>query len=123
MPISKELMLAILAMDSYNRGYNAGIVDPNGSAQKGLSLTGQIGNATINANSDVLKDANGNRLDVPASFFAISYSFGGNAPPGLANQKVISYRGTDRPRSSRHHPPVAPFHPSTCTRWPGETSR
>ncbi|MCA3586400.1 MAG: hypothetical protein IOD03_22400, partial [Methylocystis sp.] len=95
MPISKELMLAILAMDSYNRGYNAGIVGPNGSAQTGLGLTGQIGNATINANSDVLKDANGNRLDVPASFFAISYSFGDNAPAGLANQKVVSYRGTD----------------------------
>jgi len=42
-----------------------------------------------------LKDANGNRLDVPASFFAISYSFGGKVPAGLANQTVISYRGTD----------------------------
>lgn len=27
MTISRELLLAILAMDSYNRGYNPGILD------------------------------------------------------------------------------------------------
>jgi hypothetical protein len=100
MPISKELMLAILAMDSYNRGYNSGIVGPNGTAQTGLGLTGQIGLATVQANSSNLDTPGNVGRDQAASFFAISYSFGGNAPAGLANQNVISYRGTDRSRSS-----------------------
>jgi len=89
MPISDELMLAILAMDAYNRGYNSGIVGLNGNAQTGLGLSGQIGSARIDANSDILKDADGNPLDQAASFFAISYSWNG--------QTVISYRGTDDP--------------------------
>jgi hypothetical protein len=43
MPISKDLFLAILAMDAYNRGYNAGV----GDRDIGLGLSDQIGNATI----------------------------------------------------------------------------
>lgn len=42
MPISSDLFRAILALDSYNRGYNAGVGDPS----TGLPGT-QIGNATI----------------------------------------------------------------------------
>ncbi len=87
MPISKELMLAILAMDAYNRGYNSGIVGPNGNAQTGLGLTGQIGLATVQANSSNLDMPGNVGRDQAASFFAISYSWNG--------QTVISYRGTD----------------------------
>jgi Lipase (class 3) len=76
MTISNELMLAILAMDSYNRGYNAGI----GAGPNGLGITGFIGNAEI-------KKVEQTETAVAASFFAISYSYNGRT--------VISYRGTD----------------------------
>jgi hypothetical protein len=75
MAISNDLFMAVLAMDSYNRGYNAGI-DVSGS---------QLGSATLSGNAD---DAEG--LARAASFFAQSYQLAdGNT--------VISYRGTDQP--------------------------
>ena len=89
MPISQELMLAILAMDAYNRGYNAGL----GDSIVGLGLSGQIGNAIIgNPSSSEMGSPERN-----ASFFAISYSFGtGNdVPLAQRGKTVISYRGTD----------------------------
>ena len=43
--MNRELFLAILAMDSYNRGYGQGIT--------GLSNTGLIGNASILSQSDI----------------------------------------------------------------------
>lgn len=78
MAISNELMLAILAMDAYNRDYGAGLV-PAGS---------QIGTATLGSNSSVLVDASGQRLDQPASFFAQAYTLSDG-------RTVVSYRGTD----------------------------
>jgi hypothetical protein len=84
MAISSELFLSLLALDAYNRGYDAGL----GSTETGLGLSGQIGSATIGQA----------RNDAPArndSFFAISYTFGNTAPAGLANSTIISYRGTD----------------------------
>jgi hypothetical protein len=58
MAISDDLFLAILAMDSYNRGYNAGV-----------NITGsQIGNATLLRNAD---DPEG--VARAASFFAQAY--------------------------------------------------
>jgi fermentation-respiration switch protein FrsA (DUF1100 family) len=82
MSISPELMLAILAMDSYNRGYNAGIKSPNAGPNEGLTGN-MIGNASIESQSSSLLDSPSRN----ASFFAISYSYNG--------QTVISYRGTD----------------------------
>jgi fermentation-respiration switch protein FrsA (DUF1100 family) len=76
MTISNELMLAILAMDSYNRGYNAGV----GAGPNGLGITGFVGNAEI-------KKVEQESAAKAASFFAISYT--------LNNTTVISYRGTD----------------------------
>ncbi|MCA9462544.1 MAG: hypothetical protein KC590_10470 [Nitrospira sp.] len=85
MPISSELMYAILAMDSYNRGYNPGI-----------TLTGtQVGNATIGVDSAVLNtelntDPNDpNRIDQTAGFYAVAYQWN--------DDSIISYRGTDNP--------------------------
>lgn len=64
MSISKDLFVAILAMDSYNRGYNARV-----------NVTGnQIGNASLGFDSSVLVDGDGNRLDIPSSFFAQAYT-------------------------------------------------
>jgi hypothetical protein len=83
MPISQKLMLSILAMDSYNRGDNQGI--------KNLPDVGPVGNAAINQ----LASTEIGSPERTASFFAISYTFGDNAPNGLAGKTVISYRGTD----------------------------
>lgn len=74
-----ELMYAILAMDSYNRGYNVSI------NVEGTS----VGSATISNDSLILNsDTNdSNRVDQGAGFYAIAYSYEG--------ETVISYRGTD----------------------------
>lgn len=70
MAVSPTLMQAILAMDSYNRGYNPGIA--HGQSQ--------IGTATFNQDK-------GDAEAQAAGFYAVAYNFGG--------QTVISYRGTD----------------------------
>lgn len=73
-PMSNELFHAILAMDSYNRGYGAkltGLSDAIGT---------KLGNATvIGSAGDAAAQADG--------FYAIAYELNG--------QKIISYRGTD----------------------------
>lgn len=75
MAISQDLMLALLSMDSYNRGYGQGIF-----------LTGDsLGLATIGLKSNSLVGS----AEVTAGFFAQSYSWNG--------QTIISYRGTDTP--------------------------
>ena len=78
---SSTLMKAILAMDSYNRGYNAGLVFGN-DANDSEAINGvtQIGNYTVyrSLGNDVAKNI---------SFYAIAYQYNG--------ETVISYRGTD----------------------------
>jgi hypothetical protein len=84
MSISNDLFMAILAMDSYNRGYNEGLI-VNGN---------QIGNATLARQSDTLQGSAG----VDASFFAQAYTINDTSIDGLTSgQTVISYRGTDQP--------------------------
>jgi hypothetical protein len=75
MTMNKDLFYAILAMDSYNRGYGLRIA--------GLSDTGNIGNASIQQ----ISDSRANSASVNAGFFASSYMWNG--------ETVISYRGTD----------------------------
>lgn len=78
MAISNDLFMAILAMDTYNRGYNpaiSGLSDAAGT---------QIGNATLQSTS-ATKLPQGVAED--ASFYAQSYTWNG--------QTVIAYRGTD----------------------------
>ncbi len=100
MTISKDLFLAILSMDAYNRGYNAGIsdgsqVDSNG-VDHGLgdAIGTKIGNAEIvhRASSDP------NSAEVAAGFYALAYELTGSyaSPDGTglaAGDTVISYRG------------------------------
>jgi hypothetical protein len=70
-----DLFRAILAMDAYNRGYNAGVnLDPVATA---------IGLATIGRRTNALTEPDA----VAASFFAQSYTLNG--------QTIISFRGTD----------------------------
>ena len=90
MSISKDLFLAVLSMDAYNRGYNSGIEDEIGIGA-GLGQAGSgIGNALV--------------LNVPlpsgseaAGFYAISYEMTADVGEGddklLAGQ--ISYRGRE----------------------------
>lgn len=86
MNISVDLLKAILSMDSYNRGYDAGIVfgiNP-GSNNYSVDAQGtQIGKITINRNSsDLLQDT-----DAPIGFYALSYDYNG--------ETIIAYRGTN----------------------------
>lgn len=84
--MDRDLFLAILAMDSYNRGYGQGIKD--------LPASGSIGNATIQFDSLVLGGIGDNRDDAAAGFYAIAYDV--SDVSGLAGySRVISYRGTD----------------------------
>lgn len=82
--MNNALMNAILSMDAYNRGYNAAI-----------PLTGNtIGEATIVMDSSVLLDTNLQRLDIPASFYAVAYQMPNDETWG--GKTIISYRGTDQ---------------------------
>jgi hypothetical protein len=94
MTISKDLLLAILSMDSYNRGYGSGV---NGLSDSNGTL---LGNVSISGTSASLVDANGNRLDQSAGFYAVAYTttadIGDPANGGIAKgTTIISYRGTD----------------------------
>ena len=72
MSVSQNLMMALLSLDSYNRGFN-----------QGVNLVGDIGTATYFDQSDVENIS----AEFGAGFYAIAYSWNGF--------KVISYRGTD----------------------------
>ena len=78
MTISKDLMLSILAMDSYNRGYGEGIEGLGGLGYKVGAATISTDSETVSATKD---EAQG------AGFYAVSYKLG--------NETIISYRGTD----------------------------
>lgn len=75
MPISKDLFLAILSMDSYNQGYGRGI-------EHGKT---KIGAATI-------KDVDLPAGSEAAGFYAIAYDVAGSGIAGL-DGTVFSYRG------------------------------
>jgi len=95
MTISKDLFLAILSMDAYNRGYGAGLtdgenVDADGNDVDGLGIVNaQIGRA------DVISQE-GSPEAQAAGFYAIAYKITDDAAiDGLATgDTVISYRGT-----------------------------
>jgi hypothetical protein len=77
MTTSQDLTYAILALDSYNRGYDEGVPDLGG-------LGSAIGNYTI---IDQSETENGS-VGVAASFYAAAYQ-------DASGNIVISYRGTD----------------------------
>ena len=91
MSISKDLFLAILSMDSYNRGYG-----------QGIQVSGnQIGNASIETDSEeVFRDPENPEDETAghaAGFYAIAYNLAdASGVVGMdTNQEIISYRGTD----------------------------
>ena len=83
MTTSKDLLLAILAMDSYNRGYGAG-----------LTVSGtQIGSATIGLTST---DPAANIPNGKSSgFYAAAYTIGAGVDGISSGSTVIAYRGTN----------------------------
>ncbi|MFC5736511.1 hypothetical protein [Sinirhodobacter huangdaonensis] len=95
MTISKELLLAILSMDSYNRGYGAG-VNSDGES---------VGDAHLSIDSEaVFKDPEAAPEESSpaktAGFYALAYSIDATGPEDLANKTVLAYRGTDNPSTS-----------------------
>ncbi|WP_428541755.1 hypothetical protein [Profundibacter sp.] len=87
MTISKDLFLAILSMDSYNRGYGTGI-------ELSDAVDTKIGAAKIGKRIQDVSDTFGSEAQA-AGFYAIAYDVDGSGPSGLAGKTVISYRGTD----------------------------
>jgi len=84
--MDRDLFLAILAMDAYNRGYGAGIEDLAVSANNTM-----LGNATIITDSTL---SLGLQPTQSAGFYAIAYDV--SEVSGLQGySRVISYRGTN----------------------------
>lgn len=78
--MNSDLFLAILSMDSYNRGYGSGV--------SGLNETGRLGNATLKAATTEQKSG-----WESAGFYALSYTIDDASVSGLAaGTTVISYR-------------------------------
>ena len=90
MSISKDLFLAILSLDSYNRGYGAGLSDGGEGDVDGLGDTAgiKIGNATVYRSK-------GDTEAKDAGFYAVAYTVGSGVEGIDSGTTVISYRGTD----------------------------
>jgi hypothetical protein len=90
MTMNRDLFLAILSMDSYNRGYGRGINFGQNTGQVSRNEVGaRLGNATI------LRDANDvEGIAQAAGFYALAYTVSGVS--GMADgTTVIAFRGTD----------------------------
>jgi hypothetical protein len=86
--MNRDLFLAILSMDSYNRGYGRGVnFGPNAQAAVRNEAGSRIGNATV-LNVDLPSGS------IAAGFYALAYRVSGVA--GIADgSTVIAYRGSD----------------------------
>ena len=85
MTISKDLFLAILALDAYNHGYDAGI-------EHGETV---IGNATKNSLPSGFDDSDWQT----EGFYGVAYTLNDTVGTGndtlASGTTIISYRGTD----------------------------
>ena len=84
MDMTKDIYLAVLAMDSYHHGAGQGIR---------VNQT-KIGYADIETNSDLVFSGFSSDPAVDG-FFALEYKMDSEAPDGLQGETVISFRGTD----------------------------
>lgn len=81
MTANSNLLKAILSMDSYNRGYNAGLIfGSDSNSSEAIDGVTKIGNYTIYRSSNTQAAAD-------IGFYGIAYQVG--------NEVVIAYRGTD----------------------------
>ncbi len=96
MPMNRDLFLAILAMDSYNRGYDAGLkglASPGPNPAADVSI--QIGKAKIIRDA---ADADGTAQ--AAGFYALAYDM--TDVEGFADgERVIAFRGFSPPLQGR----------------------
>jgi hypothetical protein len=93
----KDPFLAILSMDSYNRGAGSGIRHNGDDDRDGLGVSNaSIGGATV-INIELPFGS------LPAGFSATAYSLG----TGANTEIVISYRGTNFSPSDQFRPDVA----------------
>lgn len=133
MPISKDLFLAILSMDAYNRGYGAGINNEGINDTDGLGTIGsKIGRATVRDESDV----DDGTPSVEAGFYTLAYEMDAEVGTGsdklLAGDTVIACRGAAaagagrtgfvRPRSPTPSAP-ARLRPGAGRGTPGRADR
>ncbi len=77
--VNSTVFRAILAMDSYNRGYNPKITEGLGGENS------QIGNVIITDESNTDESSQ----EFQANFYAVAYR------DNSTGEKIISYRGTD----------------------------
>lgn len=82
--ITRDLLLALLSLDSYNRGYDRNVNTPGT----------KLGDISLGRDSSILLDDANERRDTPAGFYAIVYNTSGLGIDGL-DDTVISYRGTN----------------------------
>jgi hypothetical protein len=88
MTLQPELMNAILSMDAYNRGYDAGIDLIGTAVGDAQIIQTTLDGVTVNLDSAIIRDPNtGERRDDDIGFYALAYDYNG--------ETVISYRGTD----------------------------
>ena len=90
MTISKDLLLAILSLDSYSRGYGAAVDDGEGT-DDGLGKS-SVGNTTYKIDSTTKLGLDNTKA---AGFYAVSYTVGEGVDGIADGTTVISYRGTD----------------------------
>jgi hypothetical protein len=95
MTISKDLFLAILSLDSYNRGYGAGLSDGAGSFDASGNDIDGLGEAGKKVGSASVKAVEIPAGSQDAGFYAISYTVGSGVDGIAEGTTVISYRGTD----------------------------
>jgi hypothetical protein len=90
--MNRDLFLAILSMDSYNRRYGQGVILNQGDSTTNQNEAGrQLGRATI-LNFDLPQGS------VAAGFYALAYDMTG-VSGFAAGERVISYRGSDEGRA------------------------
>lgn len=83
MPVSRELFLAVLSMDAYNRGYDESV----GTLSN--SQGARLGKAVILSDAD---DRQG--VSRASGFYALAYDMSAVSGFGIG-ERVIAYRGTD----------------------------
>lgn len=85
--MNRDLFLAILSMDSYNRGYGRGVnFGPDSSSANRNEVGIRIGRATIRSQDN-------SEGAIAAGFYAIAYDMTG-VSGFAAGERVISYRGS-----------------------------
>jgi len=81
--VDRALLLSILSMDSYNRGYSFHV--------KELENVSRLGTVSISSQSNI----DPNSLEYRSGFYGISYTVGSGYSDLAAGQSIIAYRGTN----------------------------